>query len=305
MQNIDVSFITINYNSSQHTCKLIESIQRFTSINYEIIVVDNASNEDDFSSLQKCLSSYNNTQLIKNRINSGFAGGNMLGVNYANGEYYLFINNDTILLNDIASIMKNFLDNNKNVSLATSEILDEKSNSFSSHTLFPSIKKELLGKGFARKFNNFPSNKIRLTEPTKVEVVSGSCMFFRASSFSEIGGLDTNFFLYCEEEDISKRIWENKNEVYFLPEAKITHYNGGSTEKSVDILKEFNIPYKHLIFKHFNLFSAYILMLLVTIKLLRRSFTKKDGYKLFLFALKGFPKKESLRYKQKLKTYNE
>ena len=300
MSNIDISFITINYNSSEFTTKLLESITHFTQLNYEVIIVDNASQKEDLAKLKKSITEYKNIKLVENKINSGFASGNMLGVNYASGEHLFFINNDTVLLNDCASVMQSFLEKNSKVALCTAKVNDEKGNFSSSYTIFPSLTKEILGNSIARKFNKFPSNKIKLQEPTKVEVVSGACMFFRASSFREIGGFDTNFFLYCEEEDISKRVWLNNEEVYFLPDATILHHSGGSTEKSLAILKEYYISYKHLIFKHFSLLESYILMFMLFIKLLRRSFKSKNGFALLLFALKGFAKKESLRYKQKL-----
>ena len=89
MKTVDLSFITINYNSSEFTIKLIESIKKFTTLSYEIIIVDNASQQIDYELLKNYVSDHQNIQLIKNRINSGFASGNMLGVNYASGEYYL------------------------------------------------------------------------------------------------------------------------------------------------------------------------------------------------------------------------
>lgn len=302
MKNIDISFITINYNSSKYTIELIKSIVKYTNLKFEIIIVDNASNEDDFNSLSKFTEDNENIILVKNKINSGFASGNMLGVNFASGKYYFFINNDTKLLNNCADIFNMYLNKNLNISLATARIMDENGNYSSSYSLFPSIIKELFGNFIARKISkyNFPSNKIKLNNPSLVEVVSGSCMFFRASEFSKIGGFDTTFFLYCEEEDISKRIWDNGGKVIFLPEAEIFHKTGGSTDQSSDILQEYYISYNHLIFKHCNTFEAFILIFLQIFKLFRRSFKRKNGFRLFLLSLNGFRNKSSLKYKQKV-----
>ncbi|MEA1892889.1 MAG: glycosyltransferase family 2 protein [Campylobacterota bacterium] len=303
MNKFDLSFITINYNSTAYTIELLESIQKYTTLKYEVIVVDNASHVEDFLKLQSYIETQNiDIKLIKNSINSGFATANMLGVNYASGEYYFFINNDTKLLNDVSLIMKSYLEGNLDISLATAKVNDENGNFSSSYKLFPSLIKELFGNSVARKLNknSFPSNKIKLQEPTLVEVISGSCMFFRATTFCEIGGFDTVFFLYCEEEDISKRVWQSGKKVVFLPEAEIYHASGGSTDKNYDILQEYYISYKHLLHKHFNSLEVFILLFLQTFKLFRRSFKSKDGYKLFLFALGGFKIKNSLRYKQKV-----
>ena len=105
MEKIEISFITINYNSSDLTIKLVDSIILQTvGLNFEIIIVDNSSKEEDFKNLYNNLGLTTQVKIIKNKINSGFASGNMLGVNYALGKYYFFINNDCTLLNNTSKI---------------------------------------------------------------------------------------------------------------------------------------------------------------------------------------------------------
>ena len=300
LMNKKISFITINYNSSNFTIELCKSIEEFTTLNYEIIIVDNNSKPEDLSILESYTNDILKIKLIKNSINEGFSSGNMLGVSYASGEYFFFINNDTKLLSDCTLVMVDYLKNNSNTALVTGQVNDEHGNFSSSYKLFPSLVKELFGNSVARKFNknNFPSNKIKLTTPTLVEVVSGSCMFFRARDFNNIGGFDKNFFLYCEEEDLSKRVWNYGKSVVFLPEAKIFHSSGGSTIKSFEIEREYYISYNILINKHFNKVSVFILKIMLFLKLFRRSFKKNNGLRLFLSFLKGFKKEYSLRYTQ-------
>ena len=300
---INVSFITINYNSSEYTIKLVESIiANSSNFSYEIIVIDNASSNDDFYNLKKYLDKKSNIKVIRNSINSGFASGNMLGVNYASGKYYFFINNDCSLLNNTAKILKEFLDNNEDVALVTAKVLDDKKSFSSSYKQFPHVVKQLFGNSIQRFFskNKFPSNKIKLDKNSQVEVVSGSCMFFRADTFCDIGGFDTIFFLYCEEEDISKRVWDIGKKVYFIPEAEVYHKSGGSTTQSILMEREFYISYYHLLNKHFNLLERILLKIALFFKLFFRIFKKKNGLTIFLSMIKGFSKKESLRYKQKL-----
>lgn len=303
MKNIDISFITINYNSSDLTIKLIESIILKTQeLEFEIIVVDNASENNDFNNLQDYVNSIKQVKIIRNRINSGFASGNMLGINYATGKYYFFINNDCILLNNTSKILKDFLDFNEDVGIATAKVLDNNGNYSSSYKQFPHLIKQLFGNSIQRfvSKNKFPSNKIKLEENSEVEVVSGSCMFFRRDVFCTIGGFDTVFFLYCEEEDICKRVWNFGKKVYFIPKAEVFHEAGGSTEKSFEIEREFYISYYHLLDKHFNLLEIFLLKIALSIKLFFRIFKKKNGFKIFLATIQGFSRKNSLRYQQKV-----
>lgn len=304
MNPINVSFITINYNSSKYTLELLESIKEHTkNILYEVIIIDNASKEEDIEFLESNIVGYPFARLIKNKINSGFASGNMLGVNYANGEYYFFINNDCKLLNNTALILQQFLESNKDVALVTAQIIDDNGNFFSSYKQFPHILKQLFGNSVQRNFSKykFPSNKIKLENSTAVEVVTGSCMFFRANEFAQIGGFDTVFFLYCEEEDICKRVWDIGKKVYFIPKAQVYHKSGGSTSSNVLMEKEFYISYHHLIKKHNSNFGVAILLFSLFWKLFLRIFKKEDGMKIFLFFIKGLNSKESLRYKQKIR----
>ena len=304
MEKIEISFITINYNSSDLTIKLVDSIiSQTVNLDFEIIVVDNASKKEDFQNLCDSLNRFDQVKIIKNKINSGFASGNMLGINYAKGKYYFFINNDCILLNNTSKILKDFLDFNEDVGLATAKVLDNNGNYSSSYKQFPHLIKQLFGNSVQRIIskNRFPSNKIKLQKNSEVEVVSGSCMFFRRDVFCSIGGFDTVFFLYCEEEDICKRVWDFGKKVYFIPKAEVFHDAGGSTEKSFEIEREFYISYYHLLNKHFNVFERFLLKASLFIKLFFRIFKRKNGFKIFIAMIKGFSKKTSLRYKQVIK----
>ncbi len=66
-------------------------------------------------------------------------------------------------------------------------------------------------------------------------------MFFRRSVFADAGGLDTNYFLYCEEEDICLRLKNRGHTIFYVPSAVISHLGGGSTERDINIEKEFYI----------------------------------------------------------------
>jgi len=302
---VTISFITINYNSSHHTITLVESILEHTDseTEYEIIVVDNASETDDYAALKAGIGHLPRVCLIRNRINNGFAGGNMAGINHARGEYYFFINNDCKLLNNSARIMKDFMDTNSAVAALTARITDEKGEFSSSYKQFPSLIKQWFGNGAHRRLakRSFPSNKVRLEVPTPVEVISGSCMFFRAHDFCSIGGFDTVFFLYCEEEDICKRVWDYGKEIYFLPEAEVFHEGGGSSERNLALEKEFYISYNLLIDKHFHCIVGLLIKTALLLKQFRRIFTKANGLSLFLFVASGSPISKSLRYQQSVK----
>ena len=81
-----VSIIIINYNTFQLTCNCIESVAKFTSVPHEVILVDNASAECNPDLFKE---KFPFIKLEKNPLNNGFAAGNNLGINYAEGNVIL------------------------------------------------------------------------------------------------------------------------------------------------------------------------------------------------------------------------
>ena len=112
MKQYDIGIIIINYNKSDLTINCVRSIieNTGTNFNYQIVVIDNASSYKDYSNLVKSFDEpgYENIKVVRSVINTGFGGGNMFGIQHVDANYYAFINNDTILLNDCLSILKKY-----------------------------------------------------------------------------------------------------------------------------------------------------------------------------------------------------
>tara|TARA_B100001059_G_C17760937_1_gene542786 strand:+ start:319 stop:1230 length:912 start_codon:yes stop_codon:yes gene_type:complete len=300
---MQVSIITINYNSSEYTIKLVKSIfdKVSSNIEYEIIITDNQSKNDDYKNLVENLPIDSRVKVLRSNINTGFAGGNMNGYLESCGKYLLFINNDCECLNDILHPLVTFIKNNNSVGLLTGKVHGKDGKYAGSHCLFPCLSKSIFGTEMCRFLNKnkFVSPKKPVTKPIKVEVVSGAFMFFDRDVFKSISGFDTDFFLDCEEEDISKRVWNAGKEVYMNPEAKIFHVHGGSKDSGHDIANEYYISYKKLIYKHYGFFYSRIMMMLMYLNILGKVVRLKARPSLVKLALMGFPEKRSLRYKQK------
>ena len=117
----DVAVVIINYNTAQFTLECIQSVQEKTSpeIDYEIVVVDNASEVEDYELLQKGFPQDSHISLHRSEVNTGFGGGNSYGTQFANAPYFLFLNNDTLLLNDCLSLLKNYMDHHPNVKIVS------------------------------------------------------------------------------------------------------------------------------------------------------------------------------------------
>ncbi|WP_108652497.1 glycosyltransferase family 2 protein [Dongshaea marina] len=301
--NIDVSIILVNYNSSQFSINCVNSIieKSQSALVYEIIIVDNNSDREDWNNLNESLADNSRVILIKSKVNSGFALGNMTGANIAQGKYLFLLNNDSILINDVVQYMFDYMTHNSSVALSVPKCIDDENKLVPSFDYLPSISKVWLGSSFCRLFspNAYPKRKKEYSAPINVPMVSGCAMFFDAYKFYEIGGLDTNFFLYCEEEDISLRIKKNGYSISYIPDAIINHEGGGSTSRNIDIEKEFYISFFYFLDKHFGVIASSIIKLKYTLRLFLKSLRRKSPWALLLFVLKRPKLSSSLRHRQK------
>jgi GT2 family glycosyltransferase len=303
----DVSIIIINYNTADYTINCIESIFENTSskLNCEFLIVDNGSEAESYFSLKKYIDSISqshNIKLIRSHINTGFGGGNMIGVNEASGDYLAFINNDVLFENDCLTILKNFMDANKNIGVCGPQAFKENKDILPTIDHFASLGRELFGRKVLEKINpkKYPKRKILYKKPQKGQFVAGSFMFFSSEDFNKVGGFDTNIFLYHEETDICKRLTKINKEAYLVPDGHFIHFHGASTIKSVALKIELKISLLYVIRKHYGMLSFYILLTYLQIKYFFSSILKPKNWPVFITLLKQAPLSISLKHKQQI-----
>ncbi|MEJ2754635.1 MAG: glycosyltransferase [Gammaproteobacteria bacterium] len=181
-----ISIITINYNSALATLKMVESVRQKSSQDFEIIIVDNNSEYDDFEKLL-ILNGIDNIKIVRSRLNLGFSGGNMLGVQRASDEssYYLFLNNDTVILNDVLGMLRGVCEADAEIGLVSAQQYNEDNKMISSFGVFPNIVEKVLGKWLARALSAtkiYNSKKV-YDHLITVGVVSGAVLFFKRTCF--------------------------------------------------------------------------------------------------------------------------
>lgn len=302
----DIAVILINYNSSEHSINCIRSIIEKTSksLNYQIIITDNCSEKEDYLKLKSFCeeAKYPNLELHRSHINTGFGGGNMFGVQFANAKYLAFVNNDTLFKNDCLTILKNELDTNPNIGIAGAQAYKENGDFMISLDHFASPAREIIGRSFLESINSkkYPKRKKLYKNPLQVNFVPGSFMFVRTSDFYEVGGFDTTIFLYYEETDLCIRLAKKSKFAYLIPEAEFIHFHGVSTRKSLAIKKELKISLLYIMRKHYGFFGHKIVMVFLIIKYFFSSILKPKNWSLFFLILTGAPLSKSLKTNQKI-----
>jgi GT2 family glycosyltransferase len=304
----DVAVIIINYNSTDYTLKCIESVVDKTDVgtSYQIIVVDNNSEFPKYKKLKDNFpksTEKSNISLHRSNINRGFGGGNMFGAQFANAYYLLFLNNDTMLLNDGLSLLKDFMKINPKVGVCTAQNYDEHNNFVPSFDHNKGLRRLLFGRSFLERINpkKYPERKKQYTHSLEVNWVNGAFLFFSKDAFEVVDGFDTNIFLYFEEMDICRRLLDKGYATMLVPEAKIMHYQGVSIGKSRVFNKEGYISYLHVIRKNHG-FGKY---LLIKWYLLLALLLKPKKWYILPIILKSNVLSDSLKQKQKIVFYED
>lgn len=305
---IDVSCILINYNTSKYTIACVNSILENTkdTINLEIVIVDNASKKEDYLNLKEGGSKINSekVKLVRSNLNTGFGGGNMMGVkNASKCQYFAFINNDTLFATpNTLKTLCDFMQSHPNAGVCSPQMLDEHKNFRKTIDHFASPQREILKRGFLEFINpkRFPNRKKRYEKPLKVDYIQGAFMFIDATDFNYVGGFDTNLFLYYEESDVCRRILKQKNKhTYLVPSVEYIHFESASTSSNITMKIEQKISLFYYLKKHFGWLQYKLVQVYFCIRYFFSSIFTPKYWPLFYLLLKGMPTSYSLKYKQK------
>ncbi len=230
----DVSIVIVNYRTAALLEDAVASVAAHTSgLSYEIVVVDNASGDE--AVIRERLGG--RIKYVQLTENVGFGRGNNAGVEVARGRNILFLNPDTVLLNNAVKILSDYLDAHPDAGAVGGNLYtaDGAPNaSMGRRGLRPGVFMELsylsawtlprLAYGRNFEFNHSGG-------PLDVGFIVGADLMVRGDVFSTVGGFDPAFFMYAEEVDLCLRIERAGWRVVSIPDAKIVHLEGKSSHK--------------------------------------------------------------------------
>lgn len=240
-----VSIITINYNESGVTMDMLESLNDLAYDNVEVIVVDNASPNDNPEVIKE---RFPNVNLVKSKENLGFAGGNNLGVKVAKGEYLLFINNDTIVPKDFIGPLVETLENDHSIGMVSPKIKfhwDASLIQYAGYTPMSHWTIRNNSIGYHQKDNG------AYDQPGETESIHGAAMMVPKRIVDEVGMMTEIYFLYYEEHDWAEIIKRAGYKVYYQPQSYILHKESLATGK-FSPLKTYYISRNRIVFARRN-----------------------------------------------------
>lgn len=246
---IKLSVIIVNYKTREYLRELLLSIRQNFGIKtkYEVIIVDNASNDGSVEMLNK---EFSDVILIGLKENLGFSKANNLAIAQSRGEIILLLNPDTLLLpdNEFDKIIKQF-ENDVRIGIIGGRVYDKHLEQVSSYGNDPTpftliFHFSLLGKVLARlipplrkyRFANYDRKAFQIEK--EVKIINGCCLFIRRKTIDEIGMLDERFFIYLEEGDICVRARSTGWKVIYTPVKTVIHFSQESTKQNREQMTE-------------------------------------------------------------------
>lgn len=234
---VDVSIIIVNWNTREFLQGCLRSIYEQTrDINYEIIVVDNASTDGSVEMVKK---NFPQVMLVENSSNLGFARANNIGIRSSKGRYICLINSDVIVLDDCIENLMSFMDERPATGMIGPRILNSDRTLQPSCRHFPTIWNNLCQSlGLNHLFPKSPFFSYWIMDywnhdsVRSVDALSGCFWMVRREVLKEVGLLDEDFFIYGEDIDWCRRFHKASQDVVFYPDAEAIHVGGASSDNA-------------------------------------------------------------------------
>ena len=242
-----LSIITVNYNGLKDTCELMESLP-LNDESLEVIVVDNASKEDEATVIAQ---QFPQVKVIRSKQNLGFAGGNNLGIQAAKGKYLFFINNDTLLkpqTSDLRPLM-NRLESSEKIGMVCPKIRFSWGNQliqYAGYTPLSPITLRNQSIGYGEEDHGQYDTSL----PTPY--AHGAAMMVKREVIEKAGMMPECYFLYYEELDWSMMICRTGYEIWYEPACTIFHKESQATGQ-LSPLKTYYITRNRLLFAQRNI----------------------------------------------------
>lgn len=228
-----VSIVVLNYNGKKYINKCVESILMSEYDNFELIIVDNNSIDKSIEFIED---TFKDTRLsiIRNDKNTGFAGGNNIGVQNTKGKYVVLLNIDTIVdrkwLTEIISLMESDL----TIGVAQSKLL-----SIDDRSTFDSAGDYLdyFGLSFSRGGSWFEKDNGQYDTIEEIFSARGAALVTRKEIVNAIGLFDDDYFLDFEDVDFCWRVKLYGKRIVFVPASIAYHKGAGISSQSSLTLK--------------------------------------------------------------------
>lgn len=220
----DLSIIIVCYKGWERLFKCLDSIHKFTgeALRSEVIVVDNSGD----NTIEKFREKFPGFRFVLNPLNGGFANGCNLGARHASGEYFMFLNPDTVVKEQEIEKLLLIARQNPSYGIISCRQVNERGKESVARGSFPSVYNLT---GILRFIFSVKQGKSDHGDIFFPDWVSGSLILTGREKFIKAGGFDEDFWMYYEDVDLCRRIRNSGAEIAFCEGITIEHNHGGSS----------------------------------------------------------------------------
>lgn len=227
-----VSCIIVNWNLKYLPRLCIEALKRSVcDFHFEIIVVDNDSHDESLQYLTQ-MHEAGEITLVNSGSNLGYGRANNLGVKHAKGEYILILNPDVSVESDTLQKMVSYMEQHSDVGVLGPQLYFFNGQIQDSCRRFMRPMDLLIKRTPLQRFKFF---KQRLDQyimadyshkiTQEVDLVTGACIMLPKTVFEKVSGFDSRYFLFMEDADLCRKVWEAGYRVVYFPQARALHYH--------------------------------------------------------------------------------
>jgi GT2 family glycosyltransferase len=278
---LDITLVIVSFNTREILLRCLDSIKKYTQeISYEVILVDNASEDGTVEAVVELFPEIN---VISNKENRGFSAANNQGIIGSKGLRVALLNPDTLLTENSFKKIIDFMKAHPEFSILGTGIVDE-NNQPCPIRLWEDTPQDAALKIMGLYDPSDELKKMRPIRAKEAKVISGCCFIVTRDLIESIGLMDENYFLYNEEDDLCRRARKGGKKICFYPETSVQHLHGKSTHQERHRKKVMLESYRSDLYfysKHYSLIWNRILRSLYKITLLlgllRSSFRHLTG----------------------------
>ncbi len=227
---MDLSIVILNYKTRGLLKECLKGIKMVQpKLDYEIIVVDNGSND---GTPQMMAEFFPDIRFIEAGVNLGYAKGNNLGIRQAKGQYVMIMNPDIVVFPGVLERLATVMDSRPDVGVVAPKLLNpDKSLQFSCYRFpdfwIPIYRRTPLGKlNFAKKkLDEYFLKDWDHNSPREVDWLLGGCLLIRKKALEEVGFLDERYFAYFDDVDLCRSMWQKGWKVIYFPEVSVVHFH--------------------------------------------------------------------------------
>ena len=274
--NIDLSIIIVTWNSEEDLPECLNSIlDNNYNFKFEVIIVDNNSSDNSAKVINNFIEIYDSDiKLIINKVNVGFTKACNQGIKISKGNYILFLNPDTeIVENSLDFLYKKFIMENSFAAIVPQLLNVDGTIQYSCRKLprYIDLYFEifLLSSIFSTStfFSRWKMRYFSHDEEAEVEQPMAAAFLLKKSILDVINNFDESYYMFFNDVDLCKKISDKNMKISFYPEAKIIHKKGISINKDRSkMIKTWNSDcLKYFKKYHYSFVKFHVLKILFTI----------------------------------------